>query len=340
MATFTGRMTLAELVKREDPNGQAAELVDAISQVNAILEDTMMIECNNGNFHQATRVAEEPSGTTRAYNAGISPTVGVTEVITEPVAMIDNLWQADEALMLHSANPAKERLDEEELHIKGMAKQFASIIFDGNRDTDPNTIQGINNRDDYKNLGTGYVYDNAKGDASATANKSSIYVIQHGKKRFTLLHPRNDPGTGGSYGIKKKDMGIDLVADSIATTKVYPAVRTWFELHFGMFIYDARMVKRMCNISTTNIDGVDDFSWDEEIMFDMLGDLEDNGDGAVIYCNKTILAQIRKRSNVKGNGYFTESKGEGPFARPVLFFDGIPIHRVDQITNVQAQVTT
>ena len=340
MATLsTGKLTLQQLATREDPNGQTAQLVDVISQVNAIIADSMMIECNNGTFHQASRVVSEPSGTERAYNAGVPATVGITEVVTEPTSMIDDRLVMDSAEILHTPNPAQTRMDEETLHLKGMAKQFASRIFDGNRSTSPLQINGINNRSDYNALSSDFVYDNAKGNASATANKSSLYIIQHGLRRFALTHPRNDPG-GTNMGLKKRDMGEDMVVDARVSTNSFPAFQTWFELHFGLFIYDPRMIKRIVNISTTNIDGVDDFSWDEEVMFDAVGDLEDNGVGAVIYVNKTIWTQMRKRANEKGNATFTmATEGEGPFAKKVLFFDTIPIHRVDQITNVQATVS-
>jgi hypothetical protein len=75
-------------------------------------------------------------------------------------------------------------------------------------------------------------------------------------------------------------------------------------------------------------------------MIDAYNDLEYNGKGCVILCNRTVLAQAQKRANEKGNAFFTmDTEGEGPFARPVTRFMGIPMERVDQITNTQSQVS-
>ncbi len=74
-------------------------------------------------------------------------------------------------------------------------------------------------------------------------------------------------------------------------------------------------------------------------MIDAFNDLEDGGMGAVIYCNRTVKSQMMKRANEKGNASFTQDReGEGPFAKPVLRFWGIPVREVAQITNVQSRV--
>lgn len=340
MATLgTGKMTLGEAVKREDPNGQQAQMVDVLSQVNAVLQDASFQECNNGTFHQATRVASEPTGQDRIYNEGVSATIGVTEMVTEPTQLLDDRASVDSALLLHQPNPAQFRSEEEDIHMRGISKTLASRVFDGNRATNPKQITGINNRSDYNQLSSSYVYDNAGGNASVTANKTSLYIIQWGARKVTMTHPRNVPG-GAMFGLMRTDLGEDLITDPRVSTKAFLGVQTYFSVQFGLFIYDPRMIKRVVNISTTNIDGVDDISWDEEIMFEAVGDLEDNGEGAVIYTNKTLWTQMRKRANEKGNASFTMSEeGEGPFAKKVMFFDTIPIHRVDQITNVQATVS-
>ena len=222
-----------------------------------------------------------------------------------------------------------------------MFKTHVSRIFNSNRATSPLQINGINNRSDYNALSSDYVYDNAGGNASATANKTSIYLIQFGEGMVTFLFPRND-SIGNTMGmpISLQDFGEDIIADSVVSTKKYPAWRTWFEIHFGLGIHDPRTIKRIVNISTSNIDGVDDFSFDEDLLIDATNDFEHGGRGAVIVCNRTIKAQMQKRANEKGNAQYTQDmEGDGVFARKVLRFWGIPIAEVAQITNTQATVS-
>ncbi len=330
-------LTIAELVNREDPNGMMAQLVDVISETNKIVQDATWIECNNGTYHEDTRILSEPTGDERIYDMGVAREAGRTEKVIEPTCMLDGLSVVDAAKLRHTPDELAARLMEDQFFFRGMSKTFASRLFDGSRSTDPTQINGINNRSDYNALSSDYTYDNAGGAASATANKTSIYIVQWGFKKANLIYPRNDPNAGTEFGIKMEDFGKDLVTDANASTKQFPAWRTWFENHFGIFIHDPRCLKRIVNISTTNIDNVDDFSFDEDYLIDAVVDLEYDGDGAVIYCNRTVMGQIWKRAKDKSNVNFTIQ--DGPFGKPIPAFQMIPIKRVDKITSTQSTVS-
>ncbi len=337
-------LTLAELVRREDPDGGLADIVDVISQTNAIVMDATWIRCNDGSSHQHTRVVTEPTGAERMFGQGVQREAGVTEVVNEPTTIMSGFSEPDSSMLRQQPEGWEAaRTKEDAFFINGLTKTFASRIFDGNRTTNPLQIQGINNRSDYNALSSAYVFDNAGGNASATANKTSIYFIQFGEKMVNWIYPRNmAPEMTENSPITMRDFGEQLVLDPLNTsnTAKYPAFQSWFELLWGIDIADPRMIKRVVNISTSNIDGVDDFSFDEEVMIDAFNELENGGMGAVIYCNRTIKAQMMKRANEKGNAVFTaDTEGEGPFARPVVRFWGIPVREVAQITNVQATVS-
>jgi len=347
MATLNlgSNLTITEIMRREDPDGSLAQLVDVISEENRILEDITWVECNNGTYHEDTRTVSEPSGAERSYDEGVTKEAGVTEKITEPTCMLNGISEVDVKKLVHSPDAAATRLQEDAFFLRGMAKTLVSRIFDGNRTTDTRRINGINVRSDYSSLETAgsetKVFDNAGGNASSTSNKTSVYFIQWGFKKVNLIYPRNDPNGGGVLPIKMEDYGKSIINQSgTSETKKYPAYQTWFGVDFGMFINDLRCIKRVANISTTNIDGVDDFAFSEDAMIEAYNQLEYNGQGAVIYCNRTVLTQAQKRANEKGNAYFTmDSEGEGPFARSVTRFMGVPMKRVDQITNTQAYLT-
>lgn len=334
-------LTLSELVRREDPDGRLADIVDVLSETNEIIRYGTWIECNNGSYHEDTIVASQPTGNERAYDQGVSKEAGVTQKVTEPTCMLDGLSEVDYAKMQHAAGgPLAARNQEDGFFLAGMSKTYVSRIFDGNRALNPLRINGINNRSDYNTLSSDYTYDNADGNASATANKTSIYIIQFGDKMVNLIHPRNDPGANNQFGIAMDDYGKQIIVDSNDSTKKYPAYQTWFEIHFGIFIHDLRCIKRIVNISTSNIDGNDDFGFHEKYLIRAITDLEYGGKNAVMFCNRTIMAQIWERANDKGNASYTQDmEGEGPFARRVARFNGVPFARVDQITNTQPTVT-
>ncbi|MHC4542479.1 MAG: major capsid protein [Planctomycetota bacterium] len=330
-------LTLAELIRRETPDNRLADLVDVLSETNKVLVDATWIECNNGKYHEDTQTASEPAGQERAYDQGVAKEAGVTEKITEETCMLDGLSEIDAAKLKHAAGgDLANRLLEDQFFLRGMGKTGCSRIFDGNRATNVLQINGINNRSNYNALSSSYTYDNADGNASATANKTSVYLFQWGYKKVNLIYPRNDPQGNSEYGIKMEDFGKNIISDADVSTRKYPAWQTWFEFHFGIFIHDPRCIKRQVNISTTNIDGVDDFSWYEDSLIDMVCDLEYDGDGAVLYCNKAIFKQAWKRAKDKGNVNFTIETG--PFGKKITSFQGIPFRRVDQITSTQSTI--
>lgn len=335
-------LTISEILRREDPDGRLAEIVDVLSQENHILDYITWIQCNNGTYHEDTRAVSEPSGAERSYDEGIAAEAGATQKVTEPTCMLNGLSEVD----VKKARNAPEgesafRLQEDAFFLKGMTKTLVSRLFDGSRATDSRRINGINNRSDYNTLSSSYVFDNADGNASATANKTSVYFIQFGGKKVNLLYPRGGSAAEGESPIKLEDYGKSIIDQSgTSQTKKYPAYQTWFDLDFGFFVHDPRCIKRVVNISTSNIDGVDDFAWHEDPMIDAYHQLEYGGEGCVILCNRTVLAQAHKRANEKGNAFFTvQTEGDGPFAHPVVRFEGIPMMRTDQIGNDGAEIT-
>ena len=341
---MTSQLSVAELIRRETPDGRLADIVDVLSQNNSIIGDATAIECNNGTYYEATRIATEPTGSERAYNQGVASEAAVTEKITEPTCMIDGLSIVDAAELLHTPNPLGVRSQEDGIYMRGMSKTFASRLFDGDRSTNPLQINGINNRSDYNALSSAYVYDNGEGSTASASTFTSIYLIQWGPKRVNLIYPRNDTLSGDqvSHGISMQDFGKDLIVDPNDSTKQYPAWRTWLELHFGMFVHDPRKIRRVVNIATSSINGTTYKSFHEDHLIDLYNDAKASGglEGAILYCNSTIFSQMMKRANEKGNAYYSiDMEGEGPFAQPVLRFWGIPVHEVAQITNTQATIT-
>jgi hypothetical protein len=336
-------MSLAEIHRRENPDGTVAKIIDTLSQENHILDYITWIECNNGDYHEDTQTASEPAGSERAYDEGVSKEAGVTEKLVEPTCMLDGISEVDSAKARRFRGGVEAyRLQEAGFFLRGMTKTMVSRLFDGDRSTYPRRIYGINQRSNYNALSSSYVFDNAGGNASATANKTSVYFIQFGEKKVNLIYPLHGEHGDDTTPIKTQDFGESIINQSGVTgeAKKYPAWQMWFSCDFGLFIHDPRCIKRIVNISTSSIDGVDDFAWHEDPMIDAYNELEYNGEGCVILCNRTVLAQAQKRANEKGNAFFTmQQEGEGPFARPVVRFMGIPMQRVDQITNTQATVT-
>jgi hypothetical protein len=343
MATLAlgSSVSLAELNRRENPDGTVADLIDAISTDNTgFFADALWIGCNNGTFHEGTRVASKPTGAVRNFNEGYPIEAGVTEKVIEPTEKLGTWSQIDVGLVEEAPNPAQFRMTEEALFLSGIMETHISHFFDSNRGTSPKQINGINNRADYNTLSSAQVYDNADGAASATANKTSLYVIQWGDKMVNMIFPRSGKTGSGNFPVKRTSLPMQAVADPLDSTKQLKVYNTEFEINFGIFIHDVRMVFRLANISTSNIDGSDDFSFNEKWLIQIFNQLRNGGKGAAIYVNRTLASQFMERANDKGNANWNATmEGDGPFARPVTRFWGIPVRVIDAITNDQATVT-
>ncbi len=351
MTTFNlGQYVSALEVSKHVANGMLTPLVQALSQVMEMFGDVNMEVANDGDGHKGLQQSSQPTGNYRAYNQGIATEAPSSVGFREPLVMLDGRFQMDRAMLLKRAGGDRAKAREIRArmiaeYMVGMLKTFQTSIFYGTR-ADGMSPRGLTQRSDWNALTSAYVYDNAGGAASATANKASLWLIGHGPEKYTWIHGKDDaPSTGNidqpeksltGVGITVETLIDELVADASGdATKQFMAVRNYLKLHVSHAIMDARYVRRLANISMSNIDGVDDFSFDEDGLIDMLEDIPDLNN-AVMYCNKPLRAQIRKRINVKGNVWHTVTDA---FGRQVPGIDDVPLHIVERLTSVEATVS-
>lgn len=333
---------LVDLAQREH-NEKLLPLVHVLGQRLDIVADASWQECNDGTSHKGVRDSTEAVGQYRAYDEGITPEAGTATPYEEPVCMLDGIQKVDVKKIQHRSNPLAVLAQYVGQYLSGMAKTFVGDIFDGDRSVDGKRINGINTRSDYDNTTSSYVYDNAGGNASVTLNKTSMYLIGFGNDtKVSFIYPRNDapgafslenPSVAG-LGIRVRDLGEILTSAPIGTGELLAFV-SWLEAHFGLCIHDARYLRRVVNISVTNIDGVDDFSFDENYMIDAMNDMPDL-ENAFWYAPRILRAQIRKRCNEKGNLFHTM---QDPFGKWVTMIDEIPIRMVEQIAVDGAKIS-
>lgn len=335
LTTYT---TIMELNNREH-KGKVLPLINVLAKKLDIIKYASWMECNDGTSHKDNRAATEPTGTERAYDEGIPQESPTSEPYEEPTCMLDGYMKVDARKMLHRKNPGILRMQMVGQYMAGMSKTFINRVFYGDRSTDGKRINGISTRTDYNTLSSPYVIDNAGGNASVTQNKTSIYVIGFGDEKVSFIYPDNDAPnpnskmddpTSSIAGIKIKDFGERIVYDG--NNKPYPGLETWLELHFGLAIHHPGYIIRIANISCTNIDGIDDFGFDEHSIIDALNLMPDT-DNAVICVPRVVRAQMRKRTSDKPNLWNTFTD---PFGKNVAAIDNVPIALVEEIKSTAA----
>uniref|UniRef100_A0A6M3KTC3 Putative capsid protein n=1 Tax=viral metagenome TaxID=1070528 RepID=A0A6M3KTC3_9ZZZZ len=347
-------VTALELSNQVAPDGSLLPLIQGLSKRMAIFGDVHMERCNDGTGHQGTTEYYQPTGTWRAFNEGVASHAPISYPFREPTAMMADIFKCDRRLLLQKAGGDKAKAGALRAQmvgqfIAGMLKTVSTAMLYGTR-SDGKSPLGITERSDYNALSSAYVHDNAGGAASATANKTSLFVIGHGAEKYHWIYPTGFDGPPSNvvpqpgqaiqgFGLFMESLRDDLITD-VGGTNEFMAVRNWIEGAYGHCIEDARYVQRVCNISTSNIDNVDDFSIDEDVITDALVAIPDK-ERAVIYGNATLEGQFIKRANTKGNVWHMDKDpfGYAAVEDKVPFFGNIPFHRWDSIVDTEATVT-
>jgi len=331
-----------------------AELREMLARTDQLLMYMDWTRCNANLTYKGARDSTEPTPADRSYDQGVPATYGTSLPYEEPTTMIGDWIRID----MNKLNDRKEKdafiNDEGRRHFNGFKKAFGDRVFYGDRGTYPVRLRGFHYRSAYNTVSSEYTYDNSGGSASATANKTSVYVIRTGSRHFQFTYPEHDEAggpvpdagmTGGRHigsamGFKTIDFGLDTALD--ASSYEYPVFKTYWQWRFGMIVHDPRAIARICNISTTNIDEVDDFSFNYLYLFDVLGKFKKYfGDlqNTVIVVPSIVETQIAKAIDQKANAY---GSMDDPFGRPIAAFNygvKIPICVCDSIVETEGKVS-
>ena len=349
MTTFatSGSMSLTEMAIRQK-NQKLLKIINAISITNNLMPYAQWTECNNGRTYTGARRTTRITGTWVDYDEGAAGGVTTTEPYEEPTSTLVHTFVIDKNRKADAPDPMKFVNDEIEMEMRDLQKQSMDAFFYGNRATDTSfagkMVNGLSYRTDYNTLSSSYVYDNAGGLASATANKTSLWVLSFGPNKFEMTYPRGsapgdrqpkDPDAMG-WGIMMEKLNKDTAEDGSGNT--YRADNIWFQQRWGMVIHDPRYLARIANISTTNIDEEDDFSFNEDYVIDAITNIPNKYKTDVVVCgNANMEAQIWKAVKNSGSRQFTE--GVDAFGEPVPKICTLPFVRCDSIVSTEATVS-
>lgn len=313
-------LTLIEVVKRHDPNGDMATIVDALMQQNDILQDAVWREANDRFGNKATRWAKEPSGTWRKLTSGVAKERGETVEMYDTIGMLDTISKSDIEIINAFRNPKQARNDEAMAFIRGLGKTMASTMIYGSTATDPEKFNGLAIRMDAIAATANVINEGGTG-----SDLCSIFVVDWGVDTVHMLYPLNSKA-----GLEHTDMGVQLVAATSTTD--YRAYVDYFSWKAGLAVKNPKSVGRIANIESTGTTNI----FDEDNLITLLNRMT-KGPGRRIYCNQTVLTQMEIRAKDKTNINYTKADGIAPGMN--LFFKGVPIRQVDQIVITEAALS-
>lgn len=332
MATITSANwpTLAEVIKRTEPDGNISKIAEMLTQKNEILTDMPWVECNDGTSHKTTVRNGLPSAAWRALNYGVPSSKSATTRVQETTGMLETYAKIDLALANLNGNSAAWRMSEETAFREAMNQQLASTLFYGDTGTNPERFLGLAPR--FSSLTAENARNIIRADSGASgSDQTSVYLIVWGDQTVHGLYPKGSPG-----GLQVRDLGEDTAVDGAGGE--YQILRTHYKWDCGLSVRDWRYVVRVCNIDVGNLTKTGATGSDLiDALTLALEAVEDLTSGTpVFYANRTVTSFLRRQivNKVAASTLSMQEVG----GRRVLDFDGVPVRRTDALLNTEAVV--
>lgn len=332
MATLnTGALTLADWAKRLDPDGRVPVVAELLSQQNDVLEDAVFKEGNLPTGHRETIRTGLPSVYWRSINQGVPSSKSQTAQVDESVGMLEAYCRVDKDLAELNGNTSTFRLSEDTAFLEAMNQREASTLMYGNPSSDPRQYLGLAPR--YSSLSGGNKQNILDAGGVAT-NNTSIMLVGWGEQTVFCTFPK-----GSKAGLTHEDQGVLTVYDS--QNNPYQAYQTHYQWKNGLVVKDWRYVVRICNINTANLVANSSAADLISLMSRALDRVPTFNMGRfAFYMNRTVYSVLRLQALNKSNYALSIEKGLNQFGSPQrwLAFEGVPLRRVDQLLNTEAQV--
>jgi len=335
----TNMVSLAEQYKLLDPNGNVANVVDALKETNEIVQDIVVREGNLPTGDQQSITTGYPTVYWRQINQGVPPSHSTYATVVETCGQMEAQSKIDAKVMELNGYSAEFRALREKPFIEAMTQQFAHTLFYGDAKVASEGFTGLATR--YSSLKA----ENAKNiiDCGGTGNKlSSIYLVGWGDNVY-CPYPK-----GSQMGLKTQDLGkVPLLDDKGNTFMGYQTIYDW---DVGLMVLDWRYVVRLCNINVDDLYngtgiGSGEVKTGSNILLKLtqaIGRIPNSGSTKLkIYANRDVLEGLDVVASRCHSNVIKYLDAVGEIAEPrgsLRTFKGIPLRQVDQISNNETQV--
>ncbi len=325
-------LTLLDIAKRTDPNGQAAVIAELLDQTNEVDSDMGYIEGNLPTGHQGSVRTGLPTVAWRLLNGGITPSKSTVSQITEGTGILEAWSEVDPDIADLGGNRAAYRLGEAKSFIEAMGQEHTSVLFYGNSGLNPEKFTGLATR--YSSLSAGNAQNIIDGGGSGGDN-SSVWLVGWGEDKVTGIYPK-----GSTAGLQHNDYGEVTIQNTTAIgTSRMRALQERFQRKSGLFLKDWRYVVRLANIDVSNLVAESSNVDLQNKMIRMIARIPNlKACRPVFYMNRTVFEMlgIQRREDVRTGGGITFDNVDG---MPRYSFQGVPIRICDALNIAEVQVT-
>lgn len=238
--------TLVDLARRTDPNGDAADVAELLSQANEIYDDIVWKEGNTNTGHVYTVRTSIPPGWWRYIGQGVPMSKTTTAQGRINCGMLEDQFTLDRKLLEMAEDQNKFRYEEDNGHLEGMSQTIAKTFIYGNATSNPASFTGF---EAFYNTVNSANADNAANvfDGGGTgSNNSSMMLIGWSPRSIYGVFPK-----GSKAGLSLEPLDYTQVAyDNLGNP--YRAAVTWFKQEAGFCVEDWRWGVRLCNLDVTS----------------------------------------------------------------------------------------
>ena len=328
-AVNAGNLTLLDNIKRTDPNGAIATIVETLTQRNAILKDATFMEGNLPTGHRFTSRAALPGVGWRRYNEGIAPSKSRTSQVDETCGQLEGNSIVDAELAKVNGNENAFRASENNGFLQALNNEMETGVFYHSTLTNPEKFMGLTPRYGATTQAAGGSQIIKMDPAAAGNDQSSMWLVCWSPDTVFGIYPK-----GSSVGLTPHDLGEQFLTDAGGVNRFRALVMNW-NWKIGLCVRDWRYVVRIANIDTSNLLATG--SALIQAMIKAYHQIFDPTMGRLVfYANRLVVTYLHLQAldTVKNATLKIESIG----GQAIVTFLGVPIRETDALLNTEAVV--
>lgn len=331
---------LADAYRRSDRNRNIVPIIEALNIVNPIMEDAVMIECNDGARHLSTIRTGLPSTAWGKLYQGIPQSKSVTQQVHDSTGFVEALSTVDTRLLERQKDPGAFRASEANAFLESMSQEVATNFFYADTATTPERFKGLAAR--YGAIGS-FGAGNQIIDAGGTgSDNTSVWFVTWGEAQTSLIYPE-----GSAAGIQRMDKGEQRTLDDLGNP--YYVKEEYFRQDVGVRVGDWRFNARVANISVAAMQAgtLDLYKFLRAAYYQLQvrrnrkiqnGGMVTPGK-TVMYANRGVLNYLESLSVNRGStDNYVRLTPDEVAGTEVMTYKNMPIRETDSIINAEARV--
>lgn len=338
-ANANNSLSLLDIAKRTNPDGEVAVIAELLSQKNEILSDMIWKE---GNLPTGTRNTVRtglPQANWKRPNAGTNASKSTTAQIDEAAGILEAWCVLDYDVAMLNGNAQKYRLTEADPFLESMSQQLANQFIYGNTNVNSERFMGLGPR--FGAISGAVNAQNIINCGGAGSDNTSVWLVGWGENTVYGIYPR-----GTVAGLQHFDFGDRPLQTS--TTFGQGMIHAYVDLwhwYCGLAVKDWRFVSRACNIDVSDLtNGVGTQGAQQLIktMSRMRSRIPSwGGIRPAFYCNRTVQEMLMIQALDKSQNILSIQEGLNQFGQleSGLRFLGIPIRINDQLLVTESLVS-